>query len=156
MPDTPEHQAGQPETILAFDFGLRRIGIAVGQTVSHSANPLGVVANRDSGPDIEAIARLIDEWRPRRLVVGIPTREGGLPSDMDRPVQNFIGILGRFRLPVEAVDERNTSLEAEERLKNARVAGKRGRISKEDIDAMAAALIAERYLATGLDDTPPR
>ena len=147
MPDTPERHFLRPETILAFDFGLRRIGIAVGQSVSRSANPLGVVANRETGPDLGAISRLIEEWRPRRLVVGIPTRDGGLASDMDAPVRRFIKDLSQFGLPIEAVDERNTSLEAEERLKNSRTAGNRGRISREDIDATAAALIAERYLA---------
>lgn len=156
MPDTPEQNQSSPETVLAFDFGLRRIGIAVGQTVSRSATPLGVVANRDRGPDMAAIGRLIGEWQPRRLVVGVPAREGGLASAMDAPVQEFIAALGRFGLPVATVDERNTSLEAEERLKSARAAGQRGRISKEDIDATAAVLIAERYLACGIDNSHPR
>lgn len=144
MPDTPE-------TILAFDFGLRRIGIAVGQSVSGSASPAGVVANRDSGPDTEAIAGLIKEWRPARLIVGIPAREGGFPSEMDAPVEKFMGLLSRFDLPVEAVDERGSSLEAEDRLRQSRAAGERGRISREAIDAMAAVIIAERYLSLRAD-----
>jgi putative Holliday junction resolvase len=145
MPDTPE-------TILAFDFGLRRIGIAVGQSVSGSASPAGVVTNRDSGPDTGAIARLIHEWQPERLVVGIPVREGGLASEMDGPVEKFIGLLGKFGLPVDAVDEHASSLEAEERLRQSRAAGERGRISKEAVDAMAAVIIAERYLSLRADD----
>jgi putative Holliday junction resolvase len=145
MPGTPE-LAG-PSTILAFDFGLRRIGVAVGQSVTGSASPLGVVANRERRIDFEAIATLIDEWRPTVLVVGMPAHADGSESAMQKPVRAFIDALGRFGLPVEAVDERYTSVEAERVLKEARAAGSRGRIGKADIDSAAAVFIAERYLA---------
>lgn len=136
-----------PATILAFDFGLRRIGVAVGQSVTGSASPLGVVPNRESGVDFDAIARLVEEWRPGILVVGMPTHADGSPSEMQTPVAAFIAELARFELPVETVDERYTSVEAERVLKEARAGGTRGRISKEDIDSAAAVFIAERYLA---------
>ena len=145
MPDTGRG----PETILAFDFGLRRIGVAVGQSVTMSASPLGVVANSDKGPDFDAIARLIDEWRPTRLVVGLPLHANGEPGEMQAHVESFVRELWRFQLDVDTVDERYTSLEAEEALKNARASGSRGRISKEAIDSAAAVFIAERFL-TGL------
>jgi putative Holliday junction resolvase len=145
MQDTPESAA--PETILAFDFGLKRIGVAVGQSVTGSAGPAGVVDNRDDGPDIERIRRLIDEWRPTRLVVGLPVHADGTPGDMQARVRRFAERLEEFGLPVALVDERYTSIEAETGLRAARAAGRRGRISREAIDAAAAVLIAERYLA---------
>ena len=137
-----------PTTILAFDFGLRRIGVAVGQSVTGSASPLAVIANRDTGIDHDAIAALIREWRPARLVVGMPAHADGSDSDMRQPVLAFIDELRRYELPISTVDERFTSVEAERTLKEARAAGTRGRISKEDIDSAAAVFIAERYLAS--------
>ena len=137
-----------PTTILAFDFGLRRIGVAVGQSVTGSASPLAVIANRETGIDHDAIAALIREWRPARLVVGMPTHADGSDSDMLKPVLAFIDELRRYELPISTVDERYTSVEAERTLKEARAAGTRGRISKEDIDSAAAVFIAERYLAS--------
>ena len=137
-----------PATILAFDFGLRRIGVAVGQSITGSASPLGVVANRETGVDQDAIGALVREWRPGLLVVGIPAHADGSPSEMQAPIEAFIEELARYELPVETVDERYTSVEAERVLKEARAGGSRGRISKEDIDSAAAVFIAERYLAS--------
>ena len=145
-----------PVTILAFDFGLRRIGVAVGQSVTGSASPVAVVANRESGVDHDAIAELIREWRPGQLVVGMPTHADGSDSDLRRPVLDFIDELKRYGLPIAAVDERYTSIEAERTLKEARVAGTRGRVSKADIDSAAAVLIAERYLASLQEGLQPR
>ena len=137
-----------PTTILAFDFGLRRIGVAVGQSVTGSASPLAVIANRETGIDHDAIAALIREWRPARLVVGMPMHADGSDSEMQQPVLAFIDELRRYELPISTVDERYTSVEAERTLKEARAAGTRGRVSKEDIDSAAAVFIAERYLAS--------
>ena len=137
-----------PRTILAFDFGLRRIGVAVGQDVTGSASPLGVIRNREAGIDHDRIAALIDEWRPTVLVVGIPAHADGSASSLQGPIDAFIGALKAYGLPIDTVDERHTSLEAERVLKNARAAGTRGRISKEMIDSAAAVFIAERYLAS--------
>ena len=137
-----------PETILAFDFGLRRIGVAVGQDVTGSASPVGVVANGENGVDHERIRAIIDEWHPTRLVVGMPTHADGSPGAMTASVEAFIDELAQYELPVSSVDERYSSVEAERALKNARQQGSRGRISKQDIDAAAAVFIAERYLAS--------
>jgi putative Holliday junction resolvase len=137
-----------PKTILAFDYGLRRIGVAVGQDVTGSASPLGVVANREDGVDHQAIAVLIKEWRPSRIVVGMPSHADGSPSDLQESVEAFIEELRLYGLDVDTVDERYTSVEAEHALKEARAAGKRGRISKEMIDSAAAVIIAERYLSS--------
>ncbi len=136
-----------PRTILSFDFGLRRIGVAVGQDVTGSASPLGIVANRDDVIDHDRIAELIAEWRPTTLVVGMPAHADGSPSEMQAHVRAFIDELERYGLPIETVDERYTSIEAERVLKEARAAGTRGRISKDMIDSAAAVFIAERYLS---------
>ena len=136
-----------PRTILAFDFGLRRIGVAVGQDITDSASPLGVVANRDDGVDHDRIAALIREWQPTALVVGMPAHADGSPSDMQGPVNTFIAELARYDLPVNTVDERYTSIEAQRVLRDARAKGTRGRLSKDMIDSAAAVFIAERYLS---------
>jgi len=136
-----------PETILAFDFGLRRIGIAVGQDITASASPVGVVVNSEDGVDHDRIRCIVDEWRPGRLVVGMPTHADGSPGEITTAVEAFVDELRRYDLPVETIDERYSSIEAEEVLKAARSEGTRGRIRKEDIDAAAAVFIAERYLA---------
>lgn len=151
MPATPD--LSTPKTILAFDFGLRRIGVAVGQDVTGSASPLGTVANRDEGIDRDAIVALISEWQPSSLVVGMPSHVDGSPSDMQEPVRAFIDELRHYGLPINTVDERYTSVEAERALKQARAAGSRRRISKEIVDSAAAVVIAERFLA-GAQDYP--
>ena len=138
-----------PETILAFDYGLRRIGVAVGQDVTGSASPVGTVANGENGVDHRRIAALISEWQPTKLVVGMPSHADGSPGAMTAAVEGFVAELGQYGLPVCTVDERYSSLEAGQALKNARKQGSRGRISKPDIDAAAAVFIAERYLALG-------
>jgi len=96
---------GMHETILAFDFGRRRIGIAVGQQVTGSANPLGVVSNSEDGPDWREISRLIDEWQPARLIVGMPANADGSRAEIADPVDQFVADLDRFERPVDTVDE---------------------------------------------------
>ena len=135
------------QTLIAIDFGQRRIGVAVGQTVTESASPLGIVYNHATGPDLQKIGALFAEWRPDLLIVGMPTHADGSTSDMQTHVKRFITELEQFELPIDTVDERFTSIEAEAKLKEARIAGARGRISKGSIDSAAAVLIAERYLA---------
>src|SRR5690606_25762510 len=82
MPGTPD--TTRPETVLAFDFGGSRIGVAVGQSVTGSAGPLGVVANGPRGPDWERIDALVREWRPSRLIVGLPLHADGSPPGVAR------------------------------------------------------------------------
>ena len=85
-----------PRTILAFDFGLRRIGIAVGQDVTGSASPLGVVMNDGGRIDFDAIDRHIAEWQPNQLVVGLPLKPDGSESELLGHVRKFIAKLGRY------------------------------------------------------------
>ena len=136
-----------PETILAFDYGRRRIGVAVGQDVTASASPVGTVANGDEGVDFGHLNKIVAEWNPTRLVVGMPLHADGSPSEMSAVVETFVAELARYDVPVATIDERYSSVEAERTLKNARQQGSRGRISKADIDVAAAVCIAERYLA---------
>lgn len=144
MPATPD--TATHETLLAFDFGLRRIGVAVGQTVTGSANPVGVVANGATGPDWQRIAKLIHEWGAARLVVGMPLQVDGSRSAISDAIGAFVTGLARFSLPVETIDESYSSAEAQQMLVAERRLGMRGRIRKEMIDAAAATLIAERWL----------
>ena len=138
----------RPGTILCFDFGLRRIGVAVGQDVTGSASPLGIIRNSDDGIDQSHIERLIAEWHPTALVVGMPAHADGSATDLQPAIEAFIAGLTRYELPIETVDERYSSVEAEEVLKKARAEGRIGRISRAMIDSAAAVLIAERYLSS--------
>jgi putative Holliday junction resolvase len=143
MPGTPEHK---PETIIAFDFGLRRIGVAVGQQVTNSASAIGVVTNSSAGPDWQSIDRIIADWRPARLVVGVPSYADGTPSDLTARILRFIGELRRYGKPVDSTDENYSSREAGQRLAAQRAMGLRGRVRRENVDSTAAVLIAERWL----------
>lgn len=120
----------------------------MGQTVTGSASPLPTIRNGANGPDGDRIEALTREWRPDVFVVGLPVRADGTDSAVTERVRAFAAELSEFGLPVEFVDERNTSGEAEAALKAARSRGSRGRLRKEDIDAAAAVLIAERWLAS--------
>ncbi len=141
MPDST------PRTILAFDYGLRRIGVAVGQDITHSASPVGTIRNSDTGIDEAAIDRLVQEWSPSQLIVGLPLHPDGNPSDMTEAALAFADGLRRYELPVATTDERYSSVEAAEILNRSRAEGHRRRIAKTDIDAAAAVLIAERFLS---------
>ncbi|HET6655716.1 MAG TPA: Holliday junction resolvase RuvX [Gammaproteobacteria bacterium] len=131
---------------LGFDFGLRRIGVAVGQSLTQTAGGLGVVAARDGEPDWPAIERLATEWRPHALVVGIPYNADGSEQPITERARGFAHTLGeRLDLPVYLVDERLSSHAAEAELKAERQAGRR-RLRKGDIDSRAARLILESWL----------
>ena len=133
---------------LGFDYGRRRIGVAVGGSATGRATPLVVVRCRQDGPDWAAIAALVDEWRPDRLVVGLPYNDDGSESEMTRLARRFAGRLqARFRIQAELVDERLSSREAEDRLRGERAAGaRRRRVRKEDVDMGAAAVILQGWL----------
>lgn len=143
MPGTPEYR---PETIIAFDFGLRRIGVAVGQQVTNSASSIGVIANNEDGPDWQSLGRLLSDWQPARLIVGIPSYADGTPSAVTVKAGKFMQDLQRFGTPVESMDENYSSREASDLLREQRAQGLRGRLSKETVDTTAAVLIAERWL----------
>jgi putative holliday junction resolvase len=142
MPEKPV------EAVLAFDFGLRRIGIAAGDTLTATAAPRRAALVSHAGPDWQAIAREVDALKPRRLVVGAPYNVDGTPGALAPAARRFANELERrFKLPVSMVDERWSSLEAGNALKARRAGGGRRRIQREDIDSAAAAVILERWLA---------
>ena len=117
--------------VLGFDFGARRIGVAIGNSVTREARPLTTVNAALTGARWDAVAALIGEWEPAQLVVGIPRHPDGTPHDMTARCERFARQLeGRFRRPVGRVDERYTSAVSER---------------ADDIDAAAAALILQQW-----------
>lgn len=134
-------------TYLAFDYGLKRIGVAVGQELTGTASPRPAVAARDGAPDWQAIAALVAEWRPQAFVIGVPYNMDDTRQEMTDRAERFGRQLhGRFNLPVHSVDERLSSIEGEDRLRAARQAGRRGRIAKPEIDSAAACVLLETWL----------
>ncbi len=134
-------------TVLAFDFGQRRIGIAVGDLATSIASPLTTLCSNSGTQKWSDIGAIIDEWRPGTLIVGVPYNMDGSASALTDLALRFGRQLeGRFGLPVDTVDERLTSREAEAELKRQRRDGlKRRRTSKPDIDKIAARLILETW-----------
>ncbi len=128
------------ETLLAFDYGEKHIGVAVGQTLTGTANPLASIRVSDSSPDWDAISRIIDTWHPDALVVGLPLNMDGSEQTVTRRARRFGNqLLGRYRLPVHLVDERLTTREARDRL------AAQGRAGDDD-HPIAAQIILESWL----------
>ena len=124
-------------TYLGFDYGVRRIGVAVGQDLTRSANALATVAVRDGRPDWDALARLVAEWRPDGFVLGMPSTEDGQPHAMQPAIERFARRLtGRFGCTVAFVDERLSSY----------AAGADPQTRNHGIDAVAARYILESWL----------
>lgn len=129
---------------LGFDYGRLRIGVAVGEALTGSARPLRVLPTRDQRPDWDAIGRLIEEWRPDVLVVGVPRHADDTASATTAAALRFGRQLhGRFQLPVATIDERLSSWEARRRRIETAPPGRRG--GNAAVDAQAAALILESW-----------
>ncbi len=121
------------DIVFGFDFGVKRIGIATGNTLTGQAQPLTVIKAIDNATRFQVISELIDEWKPARLIVGEPRHPDGAEHDMTLRARRFANQLhGRFSLPVDLVDERYSSVV---------IAHKRGEV----IDAKAAAIILQQY-----------
>ncbi len=135
-------------SLLALDFGLRRIGIASGTPLTGTATPLTTLLARDGEPDWPQLDKLIHEWQPEVLIVGLPWNSDMSESDMTVRVRTFGSQLQeRYKLEVKFMDERYTSAEAASRLKQQRQGGIRNkRINKADVDSLAAAIIAESWM----------
>src|SRR5213080_4460517 len=136
------------QTVLAFDFGLKRIGIACGDTLTRSAAPRPAAAALRGNPDWQAIAREVRALTPGFLVVG-PYNVDGSEGDLSAAARRFAAELERrFALPVHLVDERFSSLEASAELTARRASGqRRRRVQRADIDSAAAAVILARWFA---------
>ena len=131
--------AGAPQSFLAFDFGIRRVGVATGNTLLGQAQPLKTLA-LEGDARFAAIAALIAEWQPDALVVGVPFHPDGAEHENTRRARRFARQLhGRFRLPVHEVDERYTTTEALAE-------------GAADADAAAASIILNQFLRTIHDD----
>jgi putative Holliday junction resolvase len=144
MPESRGHVA------LAFDFGLRRIGIASGDTISATAAPRATIRVTEAGPDWAAIERLLREYQPSILVVGSPRHADGSESALTPASDRFAAELARRSgLPVQRADEFASSIEAGAALRTARHRGvRRRRVQRGDLDEAAAAIILERWLAS--------
>ena len=140
---------GSPQVVLAFDFGLRRIGIATGDTVSGRAAPHSAVTVPAGGIDWAPIERTLAAFKPHVLVVGRPTNADGSTGSLAAAADRFAAELAeRSRLPVQRADEYASSLEALAELKQQRASGqRRRRLQRADIDGAAAAIILERWLS---------
>lgn len=133
QPEAGARPQALPQTFLSFDFGTRRVGVAVGNSLLNQAQPLLTVA-AEGDARFAALASLIAEWHPDALVVGVPFHPDGAPHDNTQRARRFARQLhGRFRLPVHEVDERYTTTEALS-------------LGAADADAAAAALILDQFL----------
>ena len=139
-------------TVLGFDVGDRRIGVAVGSAFGSGARALAVIDVHGNGPDWAAIDKLRAEWRPDGLVVGDPMTLDGGDQPIRKAARAFAEALRqRARLPVAMIDERNSSQEAARRFAAARADGRRKRRDADVLDAVAAAIIVERWLSSPRD-----
>ncbi len=150
MPDAPEARDGValpvPESVLAFDVGSRRIGVAVGQQLTGDGRPLTVVNADSHARALAAIAPLVAQWRPQALLVGRPLTLDGLEQPASERARGLARALRRqFGLPVIEVDERSTSQLAARRFAQARRDGRRRRSDADLLDADAAAILIDRY-----------
>ncbi len=127
---TPDNQI-----LFCFDVGQKRIGTAVGQTITRTATPLEIIKVRQNKPDWDRIATLLQEWQPDKLIVGYPLHMDDDRQEMTEQVDRFIRQLqGRFHIPTESIDERLSSYEARQRIK-----------STYNVDAVAAQVILETW-----------
>ena len=129
-------------TVIAFDFGTRRIGVAIGNTLVGVAHPLITIEGDSPATALAAIGVLIDEWKPQQLVVGLPTHADGTRHAMTAQTNAFVAALSaRFGLPVATVDERHTTELAQDVLN----AGRHGRRGRAQRDQVAAQIILQAW-----------
>ncbi len=136
-------------TVLCFDFGQIRTGVAIGNTITLTAAPECTLHSKNNQPDWKAISVLISLWRPSQLVVGLPLNLDGSDTNATTAVRRFCNqLMARYKLPVVQENEQYSSIEAAQRLKETRQCGRKKKVSKEDIDQVAAAIILENYFRT--------
>ncbi len=136
-------------SVMGFDYGLKRIGIATGQTITGTASPLVTLQSINQAPDWKSIESHIRQWQPDALIVGIPYPLAGEESDITRAARNFSKqLVRRFNLPVYTIDESLSSFEAEQQLKQGTKISKH---NKHEIDKMAAAIIVQSWLNSHQD-----
>lgn len=132
----PKETSAHQGVIIGFDFGLRRIGVAVGQTVTQTASPETIVNSRDGRPDWDHITQLFKQWQPVAIVVGLPMRLDGSEQALTQPARKFGQRLhGRYQRPVFYIEEQLSSIEAESR-----------HLKQKHIDDHAAQVLLENWL----------
>ncbi|MCG8276218.1 Holliday junction resolvase RuvX [Stenotrophomonas sp. NLF4-10] len=152
MPETP---LSTDSTVLGFDVGSRRIGVAIGSAFGVGARALAMIDVRADGPDWNALDRLHKEWRPQGLIVGDPlTLEGDDQPNRRRAHAFARQLRQRYGVPVLLVDERSSSVEAARRFAVERAEGRKRRRDAASLDAVAAAVIVERWLSAPHDAIP--
>ena len=136
------------DIVLGFDFGQKRIGVAIGYPEVHIASPLETIMAENKQKCFDAISSLVSQWQPKRLIVGLPVHADGTAHGMTTRTLKFIDQLKtRFSLPVEMIDERYTSVIAEDLLRKT-ASKKQHRENKSYIDSLSAQLIVQTYLDT--------
>ena len=142
--ETDQHVIG---SCLAFDYGTKHIGIAIGEFQFKSARPLGTVTNNNGTPDWQSIRQYVEQWQPTDLVLGWPLTEDGDEQPLCNHVRGFAKRLRHnFDLPVHLSDERFSSVAAQEQIRTMRSSGQRTKRSRHaDVDSVAAALILENW-----------
>lgn len=141
-----------PKIVIAFDFGMKRIGVAIGQTITQSARPLDTIQAKAGMPNWHAIDNLIKKWLPQALVVGIPLNMDGTDQYMSEKAREFArSLINRYQLPVHEMDERLTTKEAREQLFTQ---GGYKALQDGQVDRVAAQLILQNWFAenVGSDD----
>ena len=137
----PEPQA--IKTVLGFDFGMKNIGVALGQSLTGTARPIATLKAQDGAPQWQEIQALINDWQPQLLLVGLPLHMDGTEQALTKAARRFGNRLnGRFKLPVEWIDERLTSYEAEMQMSDLKQTGTSDKMS---VDSVSAQLIVEQY-----------
>ena len=135
-------------TVLGFNYGARRIGVAVGNDLTRGASALEVITNGAHGPDWPRLDTLLREWKPDALLVGLPLTMEGAEQQTSRAARAFAAALGeRYSVPLHLVDERLSSIEAARRFADRRASGQTRRKHAQSLDAVAAEIIVETWLA---------
>lgn len=147
-------------TVLGFDVGSRRIGVAVGNTLSASARPVGVLDVFEQGPNWPVLDSWVREWAPGTMVIGNPlTLDGGIQPAQEKAMAFARAVSNRYNKPISLIDERNSSIEAAQRFAQSRARGESKRHQADQLDAWAAVIILERWFLqphhrTDLDANP--
>ncbi|CAH0992935.1 Putative pre-16S rRNA nuclease [Sinobacterium norvegicum] len=132
------------KTVLGFDYGLKHIGVASGQTITATATPLVILKAQDGQPNWQQVKQLLDEWQPDLVIVGLPLNMDGSASDMSNRAKKFANrIHGRFGVTVTTVDERLSSYEAKGQI--IQHSGRRD-FGDNTVDAVAAQIIVQDWL----------
>lgn len=141
MPDSLRQRPAQ--TVIAFDFGTKKIGVAIGQSITCSASSLPTLKAKDGVPDWQQVTRLLQQWQPDLAVVGLPLNMDDSENELTTRAKKFANrINGRFRLPVELMDERLSTREAKAL---ALEMGHKGNFKENPVDSLAARLILESW-----------